>query len=496
VLPLVVRVEGLQTKEPLLRVFDHSPIRIGRNNLNDLPLDDPFVSLWHGMLRFDERGVQYMDLASTNGSQLDGAKLGNNTFVPLGEDSVIRIGPLKLHISRSQVPVEAPVQRSNTLFQRRVTSGAVPIATEGAPAAVPSPTLHWHSSGVASGSASTPPALQTTIPPQAPRAIPVGSTSVSDEGWAASTANALLPRYMKYREAWATLKRQVFDAATSLPEARRPSALQLLLRRLPALGQEAEFRTLLGDNGAQGGNGRAVAAPTEANADATMLEILQPGAAPSPSAGADGHGGSLLKLFAETYAPDAQRTGARDLEQFLHQLASTLESFAQAFVELSRGHEEFRTQMAVPTAGDSSLRRGANTARDILRRLLETGPEGAARVRDLTRGFADVMVHQVALLSGMREGVRALLVQLDPAAFTGKPPGNRFAVTLGRLNAFRGLMAWKAYVRRYHELTEEDRAIEGVLFGPEFAYAYTRVIGGPVADRAPQTAVPALSRGR
>ncbi len=515
-LPLVVRVEGLQTKEPLLRVFEHSPIRIGRNNLNDLALDDPFVSLWHGMVRFDEKSVQYMDLASTNGSQINGAGLSNNTFVPLDDNAVLRIGPLQLHLSRSQAPIDAPVQRSNTLFQRRITEGTVPV---GAPApTAPSPTLHWQGSGSAaaspsgstSGSASgsaaggasgPPPALQATIPPQGLRAIPTGSSAASDEGWAASTANALLPRYMKYREAWATLKRQIFDAASSLPEARRGPALQVLLRRLPALAQEAEFRTLMGDTAASpapeaspasvgpASNGSAVAAPAarrREGVDATMLEVSQ--------AGGDGDGSRLLRLFAETYAPDRKRVGAKELEQFLNQLAATLESFAQAFVELSRGHEEFRTQMAVPTTSDSNLRRGANSARDILRRLLETGPEGTARVRDLTRGFADVMVHQVALLSGMREGVRALLAQLDPTTFTGKPASGRLGVVLARLNAFRGITAWNAYVRRYHALTEEDRAIEGVLFGPEFAYAYTRVIGGPVAERSPQA--PAQGRGR
>jgi predicted component of type VI protein secretion system len=281
------------------------------------------------------------------------------------------------------------------------------------------------------------------------------------------------------------------------------------LRRLPALAQESEFRALVGENGAAGepmlsssmtpvvqpgpaltnGSASGASRMQRGGADATMLEVMEPS---TRAAGSSGDGAHLLQLFVETYAPDIRRTGPKEVEQFLHQLAATLESFAQAFVELSRGHEEFRTQMAVPTAADSALKRGANTGRDILRRLLDTGPEGSARVRDLTRGFADVMVHQVALLSGMREGVRALLAQLEPSAIAGdKPPANRFAAVLSRLNAFRGITAWKAYVRRYHELTEEDRAVEGVLFGPEFAYAYTRVIGGPMADKGPRARGPA-----
>jgi type VI secretion system protein len=540
-LPLVVRVDRLQTKESTRHVFKSSPVRIGRNKLNDLPLEDPFVSLWHGMLQFDDSSIQYLDLASTNGSELNGQRAQPNTLIPLGQEADLLIGPLRLHVSRSEVPLDAPVPRSMTLFDVQLPLGpASPGDVDADPGAVfqaPSPTLYWQEgkapmaatampapTRMPSGSSSTPGAASAGV---AARLESATGRSFSEETWPATTANALLPRYMKYRDAWDKLNRQLFDAISGVPIARRARALQLLQGRLPALGQEQDFRALLsGESSPTPGttNGgvpfadpaseltvptpgaaihdthagsRRIPAPNAVSLGpvspsgvtsdpeiegATMLEILAPRAGTPPVRVAPdaGRATSLLTLFAETYVPGSKRV-AQEPEQFLRQLSAVLEAFAQAFIELRRGQEEFNKQMAISAAGPSSLRLGSGTARDILRQLLDTGPEASQRIRDLTGGFADVMVHQVALLSGIREGVRALLSGLSPATFAGEGGGNRFTASL--TGPLRPLMAWKRYVSRYQELTEEERATEGVLFGPEFAFAYARIVGGPIAGK-------------
>jgi hypothetical protein len=55
--------------------FDQSPIRVGRNALNNIVFEDRFVSQWHGMLRFDQTSVTYVDLGSTNRTRLQGGEL-------------------------------------------------------------------------------------------------------------------------------------------------------------------------------------------------------------------------------------------------------------------------------------------------------------------------------------------------------------------------------------------------------------------------------------
>jgi type VI secretion system protein ImpI len=79
--------------------FSKSPIRIGRNQLNDISLQDPFVSEWHGIIRFDERSVAYFDLGSTNGSILDRQRLAKNVPAALTPASKLQLGMLTLKVA-------------------------------------------------------------------------------------------------------------------------------------------------------------------------------------------------------------------------------------------------------------------------------------------------------------------------------------------------------------------------------------------------------------
>src|SRR4051812_50008352 len=64
---------------PVEKEFTSSPVRLGRNELNDVTLSDPFASEWHGVIRFDDQAVYYFDLGSLNGSTLGGKRLVKNT---------------------------------------------------------------------------------------------------------------------------------------------------------------------------------------------------------------------------------------------------------------------------------------------------------------------------------------------------------------------------------------------------------------------------------
>ena len=543
-LPLVVRDDRLQTKESTQHVFKSSPVRIGRNKLNDLPLEDPFVSLWHGMLQFDDVSIQYLDLASTNGSELNGQRAQPNTLIPLGAGRAdLLIGPLRLHLSRGEGPLDVPEKRSMSPLRCAAASRrrAGLARSPGAVFQAPSPTLYWQE-----GKAPSSPPISATAMP-APTLMPatsgaasagvaarlesMGGRSFSEETWPATTANALLPRYMKYRDAWDKLNKQLMDAIAGVPVARRARALQLLQGKLPTLGQEREFRALLSGESAPLANvqvpfadpspGSAavgagvgsqdthpgtrpipgafavpaspsrppISTPAPEADGATMLDIQAPPSA-GPSFGVGGRGAPSPGCGPSHLAPQPLR---RDLRAGLEAhcpgagavpppaLGSPRGLRSGLHPRLRRGQEEFNKQMAISPGGTSSLRLGSGTARDILRQLLETGPDAPARIRDLTGGFADVMVHQVALLSGIREGVGALLGRLNPSGFTGEGSRNRLTSTL--TGPLRPLLAWKRYVTRYQELTEEERATEGVLFGPEFAFAYARIVGGPLAGK-------------
>src|SRR4029079_19137249 len=78
--------------------FSRSPVRIGRNELNDIPLQDPFVSEWHGIIRFDDRQIAYFDLGSTNGTVLDGKRLVKSVPAPLSDSSRLKLGLLEMTV--------------------------------------------------------------------------------------------------------------------------------------------------------------------------------------------------------------------------------------------------------------------------------------------------------------------------------------------------------------------------------------------------------------
>jgi type VI secretion system protein ImpI len=83
--------------------------------------------------------------------------------------------------------------------------------------------------------------------------------------------------------------------------------------------------------------------------------------------------------------------------------------------------------------------------------------------------FADVMIHQIAVIDGVMRGVRALLEELSPQsiekAFKEQAPHGVSAL-LGRYRAL-----WQTFESRYEELTNETKTFE-VVFGPNFAESY------------------------
>lgn len=94
---LTVKISGTAADRTL--TFSESPVRIGRNELNDIAIDDPFISQWHGLIRFGSEGITYSDLGSTNGSIVEGRRLSNNVAVPLIDTSRILLGLVELAVS-------------------------------------------------------------------------------------------------------------------------------------------------------------------------------------------------------------------------------------------------------------------------------------------------------------------------------------------------------------------------------------------------------------
>lgn len=104
----ILRVDHVELGRVMERVVETSPLRIGRNSLNEIHLPYPFVSAWHGVLRFDDDGLHFYDLDSTNGTLIDEQPVEKSVEVPVAVGSELRIGPVILTFEPTEASRETP----------------------------------------------------------------------------------------------------------------------------------------------------------------------------------------------------------------------------------------------------------------------------------------------------------------------------------------------------------------------------------------------------
>jgi hypothetical protein len=175
--------------------------------------------------------------------------------------------------------------------------------------------------------------------------------------------------------------------------------------------------------------------------------VSSPGVAPSPAA-----------------AP-----GSADLVARQRQV---LEAFAESFVGLRKGYEQFGAEVGVRTIHGKSALHRARTAAEILDYLLQPNLDPSAAARELIAVFADLGIHHLAMMEAITEGVRAALQSLDPRA-------NELDVGAGGiLSRGKTKEKWKSYLERFDQLVTDDDELHTAIFSDEFARAYASVTLG------------------
>jgi predicted component of type VI protein secretion system len=320
--------------------FDQSPVRIGRNPLNNVVLEGNFVSGWHGIIRFDATGTYYFDLGSTNGTCIDGKRLPKNTAIPIQQTTRLTIWMFELVVSPAHPGSAAqPLHRPPTMSTLVGTGRAMDV--------VPA----------------------TMVPPAPPPASPTSASRIVSVGAA---------------------------------------------------------RT------------------------------------PPPPSSATGH----PALPQETTLPLTEQSSAR-----LIRCLRIIGAFSDAFMGLKKGYEQFGSEVGVrPLTGTTPLHR-ARTSQEIVEYLLDPTTDPEACARDLNAVFADMGIHDVALMEGITQSVRALLAKLDPNAQDMK-------VVAGLFSGGKARARWNSYVEAFNALLAEDVALHTEIFGEEFASAYASVALG------------------
>src|SRR5204862_4536357 len=136
-----------------------------------------------------------------------------------------------------------------------------------------------------------------------------------------------------------------------------------------------------------------------------------------------------------------------------------------SFVGLRRGVEQTGAELGVRTVPSRSPLYTAKDHRQVLSYLLDSGGNSQTLAQELVGVFADFGVHQVALLNGITESVKALLTRLGGAP--GGGGGGRKGIW-----PFGGGGDEKATADSIRELLEDDRQLHAAIFGEEFAHAY------------------------
>jgi predicted component of type VI protein secretion system len=353
-MPLIITIRDLDSGASTRFESELSPVRIGRNALNELVLEAGFVSQFHGVMRFDDVGIHYKDLGSTNGSTLAGQRLARNTEVPLAPGSDLRIGPLRLEAEvRGPIGVGArtPPGKSGTRHVR---------------------TLY--------GLLRQPDAEPVGEPAHPTGPVPSASTSAS--------ASA--------------------SAGRSADHARGPSETQRIARGLAG-------------------------------------RLLPPGREPATEA---------------------------EARRLIDAVAVILDAFAHSFVGLRRGVEQTGAELGIRTVPSRSPLYLAKDHLQVLAHLLDPAREPQQAAEELVGVFADFGIHQVALLNGITESVKALLSRI-----AGREPAPPTRGARGKRWRFGGdARKVEATIR---ELLEDDRHLHAAIFGEEFGLAYAAgTLGG------------------
>src|SRR5689334_24346448 len=89
-------------------------LRIGRLDPLEIVLDDNSVSRYHAEIRATDRGWRVRDLGSTNGTSLNGVRLGNGQW-PLRPRDLLQFGDVAIVVEALSEVEDAPVPTPTTV---------------------------------------------------------------------------------------------------------------------------------------------------------------------------------------------------------------------------------------------------------------------------------------------------------------------------------------------------------------------------------------------
>ena len=170
---------------------------------------------------------------------------------------------------------------------------------------------------------------------------------------------------------------------------------------------------------------------------------------------------------------------ARRIDQVLHITFGNL-------VESMRGRRQFARELEVEATrilnwAPNQIKQSENEQQvgAYLLDALSNPKEAEAVMEDLERVFRDLALHQVGLIKGFEESLRAVLREFDPAVIEADIALTPVEIGPLRLppsfRLFKKWGVWKQFKRKHRRFTEEEVRIFEQILAPHFAKGYLDV---------------------
>lgn len=412
----IERRGGKGAEESVERRFERPHVTIGRGAASDVVLNDPqrLISSRHAEIRQKDGSWVLLDVGSTNGTVLNDRRLDPNREYPLNDGDRICVG--------SFVLVFRPAKRSAaaTEVERAVASSPTPIVA--------------------------------------------GPDTYDD-------AERLL--YL--------LRRAYADAECS-NEGTGTNRLEVLVRQNIARLDRLTAQALVVSVRDRLASGTPVAKdqqPARSRAPASQ-EISRVSASTHEDSAV-----AYLDVVGKFCGELDQPLSKSELDRAIRRVTQILDIVFAGIADAVRGRRKFQKEFEVEATQILSWKpnpiKQAENAEEIGAMLLNPGGKGLTEEQaedSLKEVFQDLTLHQLGLLAGFRECVRGLLKELDPEVIGNPAKGGSAGKGLGLLgggNVRAEAAAWRKYIEKHRQLTEEEVKVFERILAPQFAKGYLSV---------------------
>lgn len=177
---------------------------------------------------------------------------------------------------------------------------------------------------------------------------------------------------------------------------------------------------------------------------------------------------------------------AEFIGQFAGRIDQVLHITFGNLVESMRGRRQFARELEVEATrilnwAPNQIKQSENEQQvgAYLLDALSNPKEAEAVMEDLERVFRDLALHQVGLIKGFEESLRAVLREFDPAVIEADIALTPVEIGPLRLppsfRLFKKWGVWKQFKRKHRRFTEEEVRIFEQILAPHFAKGYLDV---------------------